>query len=200
MPNYIFLDIRLDALKEFLDRVTKHVDAEVSDIFSRNDAGEFPGIDDFGNALFYPRESEAIAIRAIFYEINALVESELHDIANEPYLNHPKSKKGKKFLDGITSIDDVSQLRLVSDLSFGEVCKLIEDYYGIVLRDLPAFESLQSVRESVNSFKHNMGFKDFRKYPNSNFPERFKLKREDAYKAISEVKIFIRALWHKTGK
>ena len=98
MTNCIFLDIGLGAIKEFFNRVIKNVDAEIVDICSKKDAGEFTEPDDFDSALFYPLETEAIAVRAVFHEVNALVESELHTIANKPYSDHPKHMKNRKFL------------------------------------------------------------------------------------------------------
>lgn len=163
----------------------------------RKDNGEFTEPDDFSNALFHPLETEAIAIRAVLYEINALIESVFHTVASEAYFSHQKYKNKKETLGDISSLNEISKIKFVSDLPFGEICNLIEKYYSVKLGDLPSRKYLQFVRQTVNSFKHNNGFKDFRKNPDLYIGDRFTLKREGAYKAISEAEVFIKALWHK---
>ncbi len=197
MVNYIHLDLRLEPIKDFFDRVIKEVNIEVSNIFSRKEAGEFTELDEFENELFSPLETEAIAIRAVFYEINAFIENELQSIAVEAYATHPKYKKKKKFIPDITSIEDISKVRFINELQYSEICMLIQEYYGFALNDLPSFEYIQFIRQSVNLFKHNNGFKSIRQCIDSPFPDRLILKREDAYKAIDEARIFIVALLKK---
>ena len=196
MVNYIYLNLRLKTIEEFFNRVTKEVDTEIKDIFAREEAEEFTETDDFDNALFYPLETEAIAIRTVFYEINALVENYLRGKASDAYQNSPKYKNKKKSFSDISSIGEVPELTLIYDLPFSEICKLIEDYYKTKLKDLPSSEFIQFIRQSINSFKHNDGFKDFRKSTSIDeehiiIGERFILKREDAHKAINGARTFL---------
>jgi hypothetical protein len=196
MVNFIYLNLRLRTIEEFFNRVVKEVDAEVSNIHLREEAEEFTELDDFDNALFYSLETEAIAIKAVFYEINALIENELQGISLEAYSEHPKYIK-KRLLPDITSIEEISKVRFINELQYNEICVLIEEYYGLALKDLPSFEYAQFIRQSVNLFKHNNGFKSIRQCINSKFQDKLELKRDDAYKAISEARIFLVALSKK---
>lgn len=82
--SLIVLTIELDAIRDFLNRVSASVDAEYSDIFRREEAGEFADNDELANALFPAMMSEEIAVRATLGELNALVESELQNLAVLP--------------------------------------------------------------------------------------------------------------------
>lgn len=197
MGSYISLDIELNAIRDFLSKTLEGVDAEKAIICEREEAGEFRGLDEFSNALFDPVEREAIAIRAVLYEINALIEWELHHVALEAYHNSAKyAKTSKSFVD-VSSLNEVSRIKLVSDLPFGEIYKLIEEYYEINLSDLPSFSQFQLIRQSVNAFKHRKGYKDFRRNVESKIGDKFQPTREDAYKAIDEARVFLRDLWKK---
>lgn len=199
MGNYISLDIEIQAIKGFLTKTLEAVDVESKTICKQEEAGQFTGIDDFSNALFAPLEREAIAIRAVFYELNALVEWELQNVASLAYQDSTKFKPPKSFTD-ISSLDEVSRVKLVYDLQFGKVCELIEDCYKISLSQLSGFEQFQFVRQSVNAFKHRKGFKDFRRDKGAELLEQFRLNRENAYQAIESSRAFLRALWQAVGR
>lgn len=199
MGNYITLDIEIQAIKDFLTKTLEAVDVESKTICEQEKAGQFTGIDDFSNALFFPLEREAIAIRAVFYELNALVEWELQNVAGVAYQYSTKFKHPKSFTD-ISSLDEVSRVKLVYDLQFGKICELIEDYYKINLSQLPSFEQFQFVRQSINAYKHRKGFKDFRRDKDAELIEQFRLNREDAYQAIESSRAFLRAFWQAVGR
>lgn len=184
MGNYITLDIEFQAIKDFLSKTLEAIDTETAAICEQEEAGEFRGIDDFSNALFIPKEREAIAIRAVFYEINALVEWELHALALEAYHNR----------ENRTTI-----IKPVYDIPIGEIHKLIEQYYEIKFCHVPGFAEVQHIRQAVNAFKHRKGFKDFRRERGSKIFEKFQPTREDAYKAIDGTRAFLRALWGILG-
>jgi hypothetical protein len=199
MGNYLILDIEIQAIKEFLSKMLEANDVEIHNICKKEEAGEFTGVDDFSNALFFPLEREAIAIRAVFYELNALVEWELGNLASTPYSYSTKFKPPKSFAD-ISSLEEVSRIRIVSDLPFNKICELIEDYYKISLSKLSGFGQVQFVRQSINAFKHRKGFKDFRRDKGAELLEQFKLNRGDAYQAIESSRAFLRALWQAVGR
>lgn len=199
MGNYISLDIEIQAIKGFLTKTLEAVDVESKTICKQEEAGQFTGIDDFSNALFAPLEREAIAIRAVFYELNALVEWELQSVASVAYQDSTKFKPPKSFTD-ISSLDEVSRVKLVYDLKFDKICELMEDYYKISLSQLSGFEQFQFVRQSVNAFKHRKGFKDFRRDKGAELLEQFRLNRENAYQAIESSRAFLRALWQAVGR
>jgi len=109
MGSLLVLDIEIQAIKEFLTKALETVDTEVANIFNEEESGKFTGIDDFSNALSSPLAREAIAIRAVFYELNALVEWELGELARVPYQSS-KLKSPKSFAD-ISSVDTHGQAR-----------------------------------------------------------------------------------------
>lgn len=195
MGNNITLDIELRALKIFLDKTLEIVDTEKATIFEQEKSGEFHQLDDFSNALFFPEEQESIAIRAVFYEVNTLVEWELRILAIEPYRNSVRFNTKPKFL-GDSHI--ASQIKFVYDLPIGEIHRLLEEYYKINLLSLPSSDEIYHIRRVVNAFKHRKGFKDSRREPTSELPEKFQLTREDAYQAIDGARIFLKALWKKS--
>ena len=126
-----------------------------------------------------------MAIRAVFHEINALVEWELQDLASRPFL-------GRADMPG--------RGKLVYDLPYRDVVKLIEEHYQIKLSDLPGFAEIQCVRESVNAFKHRKGFKDFRKDDSSRIGDRFEPTRQTAYQAIDAAVALLEALKNATTR
>lgn len=132
MGDYVTLEIELQAIKNFLNKTLEIVDAEVSSICKKEESGEFQHPDDLANALFVPMECEAIAIRAVFYEITALIEWELHNLALEPYSKSAQYTKATK----------AGRCKVVTDLSIGKVRQLIEGYYNIDLSTLPGAEEI----------------------------------------------------------
>lgn len=199
MGNYINLDIEIQAIKDFLTKTLEAVDVEIKTICKQEEAGQFTGIDDFSNALFFPLEREAITIRAVFYELNALVEWELKNVASVAYQDSTKFKPPKSFAD-ISSPDEVSRIRTVYDLQLNQICELIEDYYKIKISMLSDFEQVQFVRQSINAFKHRKGFKDFRRDKGAELLEQLRLNRENAYQAIESSRGFLKALWQAVGR
>ena len=95
MVDLVILHLRLMAIKSFLERVLASVDEEYGQVFNRNEEGEYEDYDDFMNALYLPMEAEEIALRAVYYELNALVESNLQDLALA-LLTAKESKKTRK--------------------------------------------------------------------------------------------------------
>ena len=120
MGNFIVLDIEIESIKEFLSKNLVTIDTDVASIFKQEESGKFTGIDDFSNALFSPLAREAIAIRAVFYELNALIEWELGNLATVAY----HSARFKTPCVNSSSSDNVSLIRLVYDQPFNKICKL----------------------------------------------------------------------------
>lgn len=178
----------LKIIKNFLDRNIKLVDEELSDIFKREEAGEFCHyLEEFENECYIPLQCEQIAIKAVFNEVNALIEWILYG-----YATLPKKKQSKNM-----------KIKLVFDMPISEVCSSIEQKYSIKLDILPGFKRLKAMRRKINAFKHRKGFKDFRKNEKFkkgervNILERYELDREKAYKTIEDAKVFIKAFWDK---
>jgi hypothetical protein len=186
--SYIIIIQEIETIKNFLDRSIKAVDEELSDIVKRKEAGEFCHyLEEFENECYVPLECERIAIRAVFNEVNALIEWILCGFADLPKENYSKNKR----------------IKLVYDMKFSQVCISIEQKYNIKLDILPGFKRLKIMREKINAFKHRKGFKDFRKNEEFkkgktvNVLERYELNRKEAYQTIEDAKIFIKAFWDK---
>jgi hypothetical protein len=185
--SYIIIIEELKTIERFLDRNIRLVDEELSDIFKREEAGEFCHyLEEFENECYVPLECERIAVRAVFNEVNALIEWVLYGFA-ELSKKYFKSKK----------------IKFVYDMPISEVCSSIEQKYNIKLDILPGFKRLKIMREKINAFKHRKGFKDFRKNEKFkkgetvNILERYELNRKEAYQTIENAKIFIKAFWHE---
>ena len=185
--NYKIIIEELKTIERFLDKNIRLVDEELSDIFKCKEAGEFCHYpEEFENECYVPLECERIAVRAVFNEVNALIEWVLYDFA-ELSKKYFKSKK----------------IKFVYDMPISEVCSSIEQKYNIKLDILPGFKKLKIMREKINAFKHRRGFKDFRKNEKFkkgetvNILERYELNRKEAYQTIENAKIFIKAFWDK---
>jgi len=184
--NYIIIIEELKTIERFLDKNIRLVDEELSDVFKREEAGEFCHyLEEFENECYIPLQCERIAIKAVFNEVNALIEWILYSFATLP-----KEKQSKNM-----------KIKLVYDLKIFEVCRSIEQKYDIKLDILPGFKRLKAMRKKINAFKHRKGFKDFRKNEEFkkgktvNILERYELNRKEAYQTIEDARIFIKAFW-----
>jgi len=200
--NYVALQIKLEAIRSFLEHVDREAGDEIIGIDERNDSGEFEDEDDFDNTLFFPVMRQDIAARAVYSELNALIEYELHISAHGTWLDSTKHR-GRKFLDSNNlTLKSIRELKMVSDLPFGEIRKLIEEKYKIDIKELDGGEAFFKMREMVNAFKHRNGLIDFRKQEAKDIKlvERHEADIEHAYEAIDTAKVFIKALWLATGR
>lgn len=201
--SYVVLQIELDAIRNFLEHVDREAGVEIQNILERNDAGEFQeDLDDLENALYGPVMRQEIAARAVYCELNALVERELQCCAYRAWLASTKHR-GPKSLDFANlTLDSVRSLKMVQDLRFGPIVRLIEEKYQIRVEDLDGGGTFLKTREMVNAFKHRNGLVDFRKEVSTriNFMEHHKADIEQAYEAINNAHVFIEALWKATDR
>jgi len=184
--SYIIIIEEFKTIERFLDKNIRLVDEELSDIFKREEAGEFCHyLEEYENELYIPLQCEQIAIKAVFNEVNALIEWVLYGFATLP-----KEKQSKNM-----------KIKLVYDMPISEVCSSIEQKYNIKLDILPGFKRLKAMRKKINAFRHRKGFKDFRKNEEFkkgktvNILERYELNRKEAYQTIEDARIFIKAFW-----
>jgi len=184
--SYIIIIEEFKTIERFLDKNIRLVDEELSDIFKREEAGEFCHyLEEYENELYIPLQCEQIVIKAVFNEVNALIEWVLYGFATLP-----KEKQSKNM-----------KIKLVYDMPISEVCSSIEQKYNIKLDILPGFKRLKAMRRKINAFKHRKGFKDFRKNEEFkkgktvNILERYELNRKEAYQTIEDARIFIKAFW-----
>lgn len=181
--SYIVLQIELGTIRNFLTCVDNEAGAAMKNIFAQNDLGEFEDVDDFENALYDPLMRQEIATRAVHYELNALMERELQYSAYRPWLESTKHRGSKSLNWNKLTLDSVRSLKMIQDLPFGEVVRLIEETFKIKIRDLAGGEVFLKMREVVNAFKHRDGLIDFRKQESKdiNFVDRYKVDIEQAY-------------------
>lgn len=156
--SYVVLQIEFDAIRNFLEHVDREAGVEIQNVLERNDAGEFEeDVDDLENALYGPVMPQEIAARAGYYELNALVERELHTSAYRAWLASTKHR-GPKSLDFANlTLVSIRSLKMVQDLPYGKVVGLIEEEYQITVKDLDGGAAFLKTREMVNAFKHRNG-------------------------------------------
>jgi hypothetical protein len=183
-PNHVRLEAKLGFLRDFLDHVVAECEAEYENIMRRNEEGDFPEYGHLESATDYPFMRVAIAARAIYYEVNSLLESVLQGVAEDPWLESGKHRSGKT----------------VRDLRFGQLVRLVEGAYGIALSDVEGWSELCEIREAVNSFKHREGFVHLRRQPPDEVRGalRHKVDVEQAYEALETARGFTKALWKVT--
>ena len=211
MTDHILLEIRLSTIKNFLDHVLQESGKEIEQVVEQNEEGNFAGLDDFDNALFYPLERQEIAIRAVFYEITALVEHELQNSAQQRWFRskayekkklkklEDKQKKSQKSVE--LSESEMDSLRIVYICcSFGEIRTFIENYYKIKIDELSGYKLLWDIRDIINSSKHRLGHKKLEKPELVRIPDYHIFEVETAYNGINQARIFIEALWKATNR
>lgn len=200
--SYIILQIKIELLKNFLDHVIKEAKKEIDDIIRKKEAGEYNEINDFGNALYYPLQREEIAARTIYYEINALFERELRTSALKPWKESEKFK-GPKTLDfKKLTINSIRSLKMISDVPFKKILKLIENEYDIKIINLKGADTLFDIRDAVNAFKHKDSYIDFRKQEVDRIEIGKKIQAEvdKAYFGLVQAYEFIVDLWKNTER
>jgi hypothetical protein len=195
--NLVIVQGQLSLLANFLDRVSTDAGRELKAIEERNVDGTFDSLESYQAALDYPLARLHIAARAVAYELVALVESELHQVAHQPWLEAPKHKGPKNLLELAEAGTD-TKLRMVSDLGFGEIAKLIESRLSVSLSSLAGWSEIEELREIVNAFKHRRGHKRLREIdwnsPLGALLQRYQFTYEEARKAIGDVGTFFRQL------
>jgi len=88
---------------------------------------------------------------------------------------------------------------MVSDRPFHYITPLIEKHYDIKIDELSGAKLLWDIRDIINSSKHRLGHKDFRKHELLQVPDYHKFEVETAYDGIEQARIFIEALWKVTN-
>lgn len=188
MSRSFFLNMELEYIRSFLERVDRSVEHDCLEIARRAEAGEFTDEDDENNAYFDPTMSEEIAVRAALGELNALVEQALQHVAAKPLAREQVRKKPKRN-------------KMAWDLKRDDLHLVIGNYYQISIDDLPGSTVIDEIRRTVNAYKHRGGFKDPRRDTDSAFfPEKFQLERERVFHQIESVHSFLNALWVATMK
>lgn len=170
----LWFDYKLEGIEVFLTRVF-NVGDEYIKAFDHAETEE-----EHDHALDILSAYEDIVFRAVYLELNSLVELELKGLAKS-ILN----KKGEKF----------------SRLDRGKARTVIEAEYNISLKDLPRFSEVAEVLKISNAYKHDDGFSgEYEEIvPNAGpffgyLETRHKLDWDKAHQSIQAVKEFMRAL------
>ncbi len=187
MGSIIVLNIELSAIESFLKMTIDSANKEYRKIKKQSEAGAFSHYDDEANAYFVPEMWEEIALKSTLGELNALVEWELQNLASKTF--HDKNTKTKSILS-----------RKLFDLKFGEIIKLIQDYYKIKIEDITCYADVKRIRDKVNAFKHRKGYKDIRRDTYTSIPEQHEVSRNEGFQSIEAVRTFIKDIWAKTIK
>ena len=130
---------RLEGIRIFLTR-TLSVDDEYVRVFYKEYTEEDwdeHGEVEYDRATDVLLDYQEIVTRAALGELNALVEYELKWIAESVQRRRKEEPR---------------------QLSRGGARRIIEDEYGINLKDLPGFSEVDQVREIVNAYKHDDGY------------------------------------------
>ena len=121
-----------------------------------------------------------IVFRAVYSELNALVELELKNLARS-ILEAGGEKRPK--------------------LNRGTAGPIIEKKHGIDFEDLPGFDGVDEVRNVTNAYKHDDGFTSTYEEDSPGggwlfgyYATRYKLDWDKAFESIQAVKEFMRAL------
>lgn len=121
-----------------------------------------------------------IVFRAVYLELNALVELELRRLAKSILIN-----QGKKLIK----------------LNRKNVCSIIESEYEIKMKSLPCFEEIDEIRKIANAYKHSDGLMPVCDKPTNEealklgyHAKRHKLSFDKAKYSINAVKDFMKAL------
>lgn len=167
----LWFDHKLEVIEIFLDRAT-FIDDEYNKALLRGYTGDPTEDAEADHALDVILTYQDIVIKAVFGELNALVEWELKRLART-IPDHPRK------------------------LSRKLACETIERHYGIIISDLPRFDEVDRIRQVMNAYKHDDGFSGEYEEIIGNLvqaKQRYKLDWENALQSIKAVKEFLRAL------
>jgi hypothetical protein len=117
----------LQALRDFLDHVSDDAGRELASIKERTLTGNFPA---YEAELGVPLVRLEIGVRAVQYELVALVEKELYTLAYDPWLS--SNHKGPKTIYDLDKIDSesLSTLKSVTDRPFEEINNSLKRIMG----------------------------------------------------------------------
>jgi len=184
----ILVHMQLHFLRDFLEHIEKGVAVEWASLGKRAENGEFEDYGDYERAMDYPLFRMDFGARAVYYELNALLESELQSLAAPIWHSRRPQATLKQ-----------SKLRTIHDLSVGEVVELLESKYGIERNNFPGWDAYEELRRRVNAFKHRRGmrrFEDMKNNPDTGGIEiRYKATFDEARNFLSDIKTLLDNLY-----
>jgi hypothetical protein len=180
----LWLNTKLQCLETFLDRAFK-VDDYYTRAVTPPESGGDP--EHYANTLGELEcafgvliEYQNIVFRALYLELNALVELELEYLARSTL-----SARGEK----------------PGRLDRRKLHAIIEHEWGVSLTDLPSYDEVDRIRKIANAYKHDDGFSGTCEAAVTDegtvlvYQElRYKLSRDSANRSIRAVREFLQAL------
>ena len=221
-PDIFHANVELGLLSSVLRHVREGVERELAAIDELvptatldDDVFEVPDVpDDFDweSAADVPLALMELTSRAVAYELVAIVEHRLHQLASEPWLTNStfkgpkrvddipgwKDLSGDSLWDAVTRLKEVSRVPFTGNPQGRDICTLIQEHYAFRFEDLNGWPELLELREIVNSLKHQRGWKSLKRHRKTGWPKNL-LERDDlgfdkAAKAIEDVRRFLIAL------
>jgi hypothetical protein len=194
MDIITFLELKV--LLHFMERLQEDSKRELHGIFVREKMGEFPGLDDFGNAVYLSEKSFAVGIRAVHNELWVIVESVVRTACRPAWHESNKHKGPKDIFELVSQGKEFSKLRTIEDLPFNMVIKLFPLQFGFEIAEVAGWENLKSLKLIVDSMKHRKG----RKAPRDLHPTedgitaKWDVSYSTALEGINEVRDFVRRI------
>jgi hypothetical protein len=185
---FLFVAVKLDLLNNFLEHVESDIAKELQEIKDKNQRGEFETFDDYESARDYPIFRERFGARAVCYELHALTEGVLRNLAAKEWhkelgIQQPPSLKPKT----------------IYDLQIGQVIKMIETRFDIKMSEVEGWSDFDRLRKMVNAFKHRSGgrrIEDMLPDPETGFLEfQWEATLEEARLLLQSIPRFLQALY-----
>ncbi len=142
----IFVSMNIHFLTDFLRNIEEAVSRELDDLEAKCENGEIQEYEDYERLQDYPLFRAEFGSKAIFYELNAMVESQLHSKATPRFLIEKNNGKYKR-------------KDSASELGYYDLLKIIESEYGSLENKVKNWAEYVQLRKTVNSFKHNKGIR-----------------------------------------
>lgn len=197
-----YASVQLSLLSSALDLASRCVGAELVAIDASLEDGTAPEDFDWEVAQDAPIALSQLTSRAVVYELVAIIEHRLHELAREPWLK--KRGSARQAIPTVSalaadSFEEWASLKDVSEEPFPEICKLIDQHYNFHLADLDGWSDLVALRAIVNALKHGrFGRSTKKRYRKDEFIkflfETDLVDEEKARKAIEDVTRFLLAL------
>ena len=187
-------------LEDFLDHIEKDVAAEWEEIERRKTAGEFVNYADYEDATNYPLVRLELGAKTVLYELNALVEYRLHSLAEPIWRESSRFAGLKSIAEAATAgPESLARLKMASDISIRKTIRLIEEHYGVRLSEIEGWEAFDDVRETVNNFKHRLGYRHISKidWCGKDWSQNLRCDAtiEKAREALAQIRGFLKGLW-----
>ncbi len=197
------LEIRMKAFRFLVTSMEVKQLEDVLDRVSSCIGREFEAIEASPDCDFETSDSLLIAwmeltSRAVAYELVAIVEHELMNLAQAPWVALGHAPQGEVFSDEWAA--SIAKTKEVSREKFDKVQKLISLRDGQSVTDLDGWKEHSKLRELVNSVKHRRGRREHKQtfgsvdWRSQNLVERDEIGEAQARQAIRDVQRLLVAL------